>query len=461
MKRLLPRGIAGQLLAGYGLLLLFMSLASSYAAWKLYELDQLARQLHRIQSAELAPLAELGDTLLSQHANARQHLILKEKPFLRLYRERRGRAEELLASLRGAVELPEQRGPLARLAGLQGDYRRAFDLLRSGPPSKAERALEARLDGLVGEMEGIIRRLQAAGQERSRALVARAEGVAGRSVVYFVILLLFALLLGGGVAGLFIRRVSGGLASLKRASAQMAEGRLSARTGLGGEDDLGEVGRAFDAMAEKVEALDRAKEEFFSAASHELRTPVASVREAVEALVRGLPGPMNERQRELLEGIGQNSERMLTLVNDWLRLTQLEMGAPPFSPSDWEAGGAVGEALARVRPLAERFGVRLEADLKGVKGLRVRADGTQLEVVLSNLLANAIKFTPAGGQVRVSAAREDGPFVRFTVEDTGLGIPAEDLPRIFDKFHAPRPPLHPGFPGSGLGLAIARRIVEA
>ncbi|MBI3911229.1 MAG: HAMP domain-containing protein [Armatimonadetes bacterium] len=222
--------------------------------------------------------------------------------------------------------------------------------------------------------------------------------------------------------------------------------------------DSGEVAGTVTVLEDvtRVRELDRLKDEFISIASHELRTPLTSMQMAVQLLAEGSAGPLTDRQERLVRMAASDAERLDRLARDLLDLTRLEAGTAvpnrrPVSPAD-----VVQLAVGPLRPGAAAKGVALEINVDAVLPL-VFGDLDQLSRVVGNLVENAIRHTPGGGHVGVTAQPEGGE-MHFTVSDTGEGIPPEYLPRVFERF-VQVPGATAG--GAGLGLPIAKKIVEA
>ena len=202
--------------------------------------------------------------------------------------------------------------------------------------------------------------------------------------------------------------------------------------------------------------LDRLKTEFIGVASHELRTPVTSLQLSVQLLEEGAVGALTPDQREIVAAQKVDLERLERMMSDLLDITRLEAGVTPPRVEIVTPQVLVQSAVAQVAAQVERQGLTLTTEF--APRLRpVRADNGQIQRVLLNLLNNAIRHTPSGGKITVSAA-VNGQQVAFTVKDTGSGIPAEYLPKIFDRF-VQVPGATRG--GAGLGLSIARTIIEA
>lgn len=206
----------------------------------------------------------------------------------------------------------------------------------------------------------------------------------------------------------------------------------------------------------RVRRLETVRRDFISNVSHELRTPLASLKALTETLRDGaLEDP--EAARRFLARIETEVDALTQMAQELLELTRIESGQAPLERTAVPPARLLETAAERMRAQAERAGLTLHveaaADLPPA-----RADATRLEQVLVNLIHNAIKFTPPGGEVHLSAAVE-GAFVRFSVRDTGVGIPADDLERVFERFYKADRARSGG--GTGLGLSISRRIVEA
>ncbi|MBI4537627.1 MAG: GAF domain-containing protein [candidate division NC10 bacterium] len=230
---------------------------------------------------------------------------------------------------------------------------------------------------------------------------------------------------------------------------------------------------------ERLQELDRLKSEFVSNVSHELRTPLTAIRMSVENLADGVAGEIADPVRQYLSRIGSNTERLTRLISDLLDLSRIEAGRVHVLPETIPVASLLRDVLDSLRPVAAEKGLEL-SDASADRSLRAVAGRDQTFQVLTNLVGNAIKFTPVGGRVTVAArlaeeqgsggAEENSPlppgssapqqFIEIAVEDTGEGIPAEELHAIFDKFHQVRRHGRAKAQGTGLGLAISKSLIE-
>jgi len=249
-----------------------------------------------------------------------------------------------------------------------------------------------------------------------------------------------------------------GLRPLARVAAvadRVANGDLTARTGLpSGGDEIGRLGRAVDRMVGRLEASFTAQRQFAADASHELRSPLTVLGGYVDVLVAGAHEAPDAAAR-ILGSMRREIDRLSRLAADLLLLTQLEAGGGRLDPEPLD----VGEILADLAEAARVIGPdrRVVVDLGG--RLPVVADRDRLTQALLNLVDNAVQHAPAGGLVRLSGRREGGSVV-VGVHNTGAPIPAEHLPRLFDRFYRSDRSIEPGR-HAGLGLAIVKAIVEA
>lgn len=217
-------------------------------------------------------------------------------------------------------------------------------------------------------------------------------------------------------------------------------------------DDITDRKRAEEELREAVEM----KSQFVSTISHELRTPLTSIKEAVTIVLSGEAGRINNDQVHFLDIAKRNIERLGRLINDVLDFQRLDAGKMTFNIQAGALDRTIEDAYNTMQPFAGKRGVHLSAEIEPNLP-PIGFDSDRIVQVVTNLISNAIKFTPEGGDIRVSVHRRD-EYLQIKVSDTGLGIPREALPRIFERFYRVH---RPGkeIKGTGLGLAIVSRIV--
>jgi signal transduction histidine kinase len=216
--------------------------------------------------------------------------------------------------------------------------------------------------------------------------------------------------------------------------------------------------RELERARDELEQLDAAKSRFTANIHHELRTPLTLTLAPVETMLAGGFGEITEQQRSYLETIRSNGLRLLKLINNLLDLAKIESQQLCVTRRALHVGDLAAELVAGSRPLAERKGVTLEA--RGLEALpQIHADPEALEKVIVNLLGNALKFTESGGRIDLEGRAADAGGVELVVRDTGLGIPPDQLDRIFDRFAQVDGSTTRRHEGTGIGLALTRELV--
>jgi signal transduction histidine kinase len=252
------------------------------------------------------------------------------------------------------------------------------------------------------------------------------------------------------------RRIAGPIHELAGASYRIANGQYAERVSARGSDELGELGSSFNAMAAALEATEQRRSELIGDVAHELRTPLATLRGYLEGLLDGVVQPSDETWARLHDETG----RLQRLVDDLQELSRAEARQLSLQPSRLSVMDLVHNAVGRVESAYADKGVALATDVP--PGLAdVYADGDRAIQVVTNLLGNALRYTAAGGSVRVAAMQGSHGQLPLSVSDTGAGIPAEHLPRIFERFYRVDKSRSRALGGSGIGLTIARALVEA
>ena len=210
----------------------------------------------------------------------------------------------------------------------------------------------------------------------------------------------------------------------------------------------------------RAQAASRMKSIFLANMSHELRTPLTAVIGFAELLVDGKVGPLAPQQLDFTRDILANGKHLLSLINDVLDLARVESGTMAFHPERLCLPDLIRETIAGFRLQASERNITLTTDVQ-MSAIEVFLDPRKLKQVLLNYVSNALKFTPSGGRVTVHAHFEEGSTFRLEVEDTGMGIAARDIGRLFQDFHQLGGGLSDDVQGTGLGLALTKRLVEA
>jgi signal transduction histidine kinase len=258
--------------------------------------------------------------------------------------------------------------------------------------------------------------------------------------------------------------VIGPIQSIDSRLAAIASGDFSGHVNVTNRDELGALAANVNRMNDELQRLYKAlettsqhKSDFLANMSHELRTPLNAIIGFSQVLREGMVGEMSEKQVEYLDDILSSGNHLLALINDVLDLSKVEAGQVELQVAPFSVQDALERGVSMIREQATMEGVQVTLHKNG--GLDVvSGDERRIRQVIFNLLSNAVKFTPEGGQVDVSAARGNGE-IRVAVADSGPGIAAEDLDRIFEEFQQTEAGAQQR-EGTGLGLALSKRFVE-
>ena len=451
MLRYRPRSFLSLILIGFSLVAFPLILGLVYAAASLGRLTQQSE--HAVyQSVEITQNSWLLlDALTAMERNARQYLVLGDPALWRTYEDNR------VGFLRTAARL--QRLPLdaeqvAQLSALTGAESRLYAQLRTSPRDSARaRAAAAGFVDLAERARAIAdaggRLIDAEVQALHRATQATQHRLAWQASALIPGTLLFA--------ALFTLLISRPMRQLDSAIHRLGDGAFSVPIALNGPSDVQQLGRQLDWLRRRLSELEAEKAKFLRHVSHELKTPLAAIREGSELLTDEVVGQMNPQQAEVARILQQNAMHLQKLIEDLLN----------FNIARTRAQGA-DLSLLRFDEIT-RFVVMdhklsmmkkaLELDLNCIP-VWVRGDRQKLRVAVDNLISNAIKYSPYGGTISVRLYARDRHAV-LDVIDAGPGILPDERPRVFDPFFQGRPAEHGHIKGTGLGLSIAKEYVDA
>ena len=275
------------------------------------------------------------------------------------------------------------------------------------------------------------------------------------------------------VAGYFARQVSARLAKIIEYAGRLAIGDFRSRLPEGSADELGVLTRQLNETGEKLQhtfqalerehseldRLERVRRDFVVNVSHELRTPLASIQGYTETLLDGaLADPQNNIR--FLQIIRQNAERLGRLTADLLTLSRIELKTQRFQFAHYYVNALIAQHADSMRPIASKKNITLNTE-PAPAVTEIFCDSEAMHQIVTNLLDNAIKYTPEGGTVTIGARPNDDETVEIYVRDTGIGIPEAELPRLFERFYRVDKARSRELGGTGLGLSIVKHLVKA
>jgi len=451
MKFPRPRSLNGLILVGFGLVALPLLLA---VLWALFNLDRLAKQSEQLVFTGVA--AAENNRLLTEQVGslervARQYQVLRNTDSLQLLRQD---LETVEARLGEMAPLTELAGATPLAASIGRGARRIVVTLEHDNLTNAEAQtaisefaplrrrvtelttiLTAYIDTRLGELQESTRRAQRISAWQVAALV---PGT--------LILVLFFTLL-----------VARPIRQLDSAIGQLGESGFAKPIEVKGPTDLERLGRQLEWLRVRLLELAQEKNKFLRHMSHELKTPLANIREGTELLLDGTVGELEKPQREVTDILRTNGLKLQQLIENLLSFSAWQTKSEVLTLSDFPIRAQV-IAIAKAQRLALKAAniqLRLE-----VEDIIVNADRDKIRTVLDNLLSNAIKFTPKGGFITIRASRTPSSFV-LEFGDTGPGIPEEESPRIFEAFFQGRREQGGQVAGTGIGLSVVLECIQA
>lgn len=450
--------LASKIFLGFSLVIVVLATVGVLGLRAVGRLVSVNREISSEALPALRLTGGVRDTLLTMARLEARLNVLRDPRYATLWRESAAHARADLAQL---ADLLHTASESTRLAAA----RAAFESYHGAALAEHTRLLGGRTEAapvdeslarrLGEQVETELEALQQATYARvlrAQAEVARLERRTWNGVIVALATAVVLALLATAVIAL---RITRSLRRLSAATAAVAAGSFREPIRVGGRDEVGVLARSFNAMADRLRQHDELKEEFFATLSHELRSPITSVREAAHLLADGIPGPLTSKQARLVDIVRRSTDRLLRLVNQILDASRLRAGVLPLERVPLDLDWLVDRAMEELRPQADEARVTLVRERVGTR-FTVLGDEDRLVQVVVNLLANAVRFTPVGGRVTVRLV-DAGSECEIQVEDTGVGIPNAELPYIFESYRQ----AHPGKGGTGLGLAIVRGLVLA
>ena len=451
MKIRRPQSLNGLILVGFGLVALPLLVA---VIWALVNLDRLAKQSEQLIVTGVAAAENnrmLAENLGSLERAARQYQVLRNPDSLNLLQQDLGTIEAQLADM---VELINQANASPLAQSVRSDARRIVATL-ANPDLDNDDASKtiaefATMRQQVTRLTGILSAYVAAELKNLQDSTRSAQRVSAWQVAALVpgtlVLVLFFTLL-----------VARPIRQIDAAISQLGRSGFARPINIKGPTDLERLGRQLEWLRLRLLELAQEKNRFLRHMSHELKTPLANIREGTELLLDGTVGELGKPQREVTNILRSNGLKLQQLIENLLSFSAWQTKSEVLTPTDFPLR-ALAISVAKAQGLAlQAADIQLKLE---VDDINVNADREKIRTVLDNLLSNAIKFTPKGGFVMFRANKTANSFV-MEFADTGPGIPSEESPRIFEAFFQGRQEQGGQVAGTGIGLSVVLECIQA
>jgi two-component system sensor histidine kinase GlrK len=446
-----PRSFLGLLVTGFLLVALPLAGALLYSAWSTQHLAEQSRSAVYNAAQAARGSRALVNRIGSVERLAQQVAVLPDTGLLQDYERVHEGFVQLTAEL---ARLPLDAQQLAALDRTVAREQALYDMLLSSPePQPAINAVRARVGELAESGHEVLAISARVADQEVERLRARAESVQRQLLALVLVAIAVAL-----VAALVLTRIiARPIAELNAAIRQLGGPDFSQPIHVGGPQDLRELGERLEWLRQRLTELEAQKNRFLRHLSHELKTPLASLREGAELLNDQVAGPLAPPQRAVVSIIRDNSVRLQRLIEDLLDYQRALHAASSLEVSTVKLDALVREVADAHRLAALAKGQRVSLELAPVA---VQGDAEKLRSIVDNLLGNAVKFTPPGGSITVRSREAEGR-VTLEVIDSGPGVPPVEREAVFESFFRGRAKAGGRVEGSGLGLAIAREYAEA
>ena len=455
--------IFSRLILGYFAIFLITGAVNVYAVLKLHQLSQETSVLFNIDERLLDFKKKLADSILSQLAYQKKYIIALDPIFHDQFVFAKNDFNRYLGEAEAIADTTAKKNLLTQVRMAYGDYQRLIseeiDQL-TAKRSYLRSEYDQRKEKLVRDVLENLKTLETKSQEDIFARTNRLREAAAGALQLVIIMLTVAFVLVIGTSFLSTRSITKPLAVLMEKTKDIAKGVFEGDLNVTSPPEVSELAKAFNAMCDKLKRVDTMKSEFFAAMSHELRTPLTSIKQGIGLLQEGVGGEVSDKQQRLLKILSEEIRRLIDMVNSLLDLSKMEAGMMTYKFHHEDLLPLVEKVMMEMAPLIEAKKITIKLDAAG-KVPPLKLDRERILQAIRNLIGNAVKFTPDGGQISLSCTTHEDGRVEFCVTDTGPGIPKENLTAIFEKFHQPPVKASEWAKGTGLGLAFVKHIITA
>ncbi|MGH8179152.1 MAG: HAMP domain-containing sensor histidine kinase [Steroidobacter sp.] len=447
-----PKSLTSLLLTGFALVSAPLLLAVVIAATKVRALSDESATLVRTGVETTHYTQQLFQQIASMERSAKLYQVLNDAGLLEVYRDSRERLLVTLASVENVADDPVRS---THLHALRSAMRRIDAALLSPTPASPE-VMRDGVEAIAPMWEAAFQ-LSAATGEQIETGLSRLQASTSETQQYLFWQSAAVILLTALLVGVFTFVLMRPIRQIDSAISQLGKGTFSKSIAVRGPTDLVDLGRQLEWLRMRLLELAQERNRFLRHMSHELKTPLASIREGTELLMDGAVGELDSAQREVTTILRDNGIRLQQLIENLLSFSAWQARHSGLEISEFRLRPLVKSALEthQLTLLAQR----VHLDLK-VQDIELRADRAKLKLILDNLLSNALKYSPRGGTISIRAQADKDVLV-LDVADTGPGISKEERGAIFEAFYSGRAPTAGHLKGTGIGLSVVNEFVQA
>lgn len=440
--------------------LILLVLISYFIIYVFHKTEQIHRILHDVTSVNLPVIAD-SDRLISSIERMNEfrlkYIVTGDEDFYERFNGFMAEAESVSQHLSETVTGKSKTDIYDSVSELYGAFSKMSSAQIKGEEhnnTEADTEIEkvsALLTDKISELKNTADSEWQKKLERSNQMV---EKVLHRSVVFMT-----ACIIGAAAVAFFnTRNIARPLQKLGEKTNEVAAGRFPESFYLKAPYEIERLASDFNIMIRRLKESREQKEEFVSNVSHELKTPLSSIKEAAQMLKEGVFDNDPENSGRLLDIINAESERLITSVNGIIEISRLDINDAPYEMQAFDLGGVLKEIIKKTEPIAAAKKIKVMQDIAEELPEAFGA-AEMISRAAENLISNALKYTPENGMINISAKKTDERLLLVSVKDNGRGISGEDLPHIFERYRRGRNQ-QGDVKGTGLGLAIARKIIS-
>jgi signal transduction histidine kinase len=452
--------VSSKIILGF---LVLMALAIIVVANQLSAIRQIRaanQDLSEINVKSATIVQEMQKSIDLLDDDARKYFALNYPQYDAQIAELRLEFLDNVARLRPNAKSEREKAELAKLEQALEDFWVVFNRLKKQKQTWDPEQLPPDLTVAVSHLEKQAEIMLDAVQGTIKDRVAAAAAIGTRAEHLSWTAGIFAFALGIIVAWLIVRSINDPLRRLTQGTRAIAKGQFWHRLPARGNDEFAELARDFNVMTARLGELDQMKKDFVSHVSHDLKAPLASIRQIMHLLLQQIPGTLNEQQKSLIQLSYNSAERLAAMVGNLLDVSRMEAGTMEYQMKALDIipviNGVIDEFDVQAREKEIRL--RLQCDQPSVF---VECDRERIVQVLGNLYENALKFSPSASEIVTRVGYGVRQEVMISVADSGPGVPDDHKERIFEKFHQLKSGKKVAGQGVGLGLAICKTIVKA